>query len=158
MGTPRPWNRRFTVPHKQTARMEIDFQEQLNLTSVFLHLCFLRKLHPVSGCSLLRHDAVWATFSVMSMTCHFGAALWVNEQRGLCALKTKLVLWFGQQDLEEGHLSTETPPCCLLNAGCQILSSSLRGHCWSGAVKLKFLLFWRTWGKPFSRMCWHSCR
>lgn len=44
---------------------------------------------------------------------HSSRILWVNEQCGLCTLRTKLVLWVSQEDLVEGHLSTKTPPCCL---------------------------------------------
>lgn len=173
----------------QTAR-EVDFlvKNNNNFNSAWVYLCFPSELHPL--CLLFQPPHTHKHVSANSDKSPLEVCQWLvisgpwrgcrplrlREHCGLCTLGTKPVLWVVQEDLEEGHPSTRTPPCYLLNTSCQILSSSSqmlkfkktlgfhqRRHCWCtsahtvGEVKQEkkpcchFCLFWGTVWKLFAR-------
>lgn len=140
----------------QTAR-EVDFlvKNNNNFNSAWVYLCFPSELHPL--CLLFQPPHTHKHVSANSDKSPLEVCQWLvisgpwrgcrplrlREHCGLCTLGTKPVLWVVQEDLEEGHPSTRTPPCYLLNTSCQILSSSSQ-----------MLKFKKTLGFHQRRHCW----
>lgn len=150
-----------------------------NFSSDFFFFLVNSFLSPVSAsCHINKHVSANSDSEPFEV-CHWHVILGQRhgcrplrgcEQCGLCALRTKLVLWVSREDLEEGHLSTKTPPCYVFvrfwvypcsstNGKDAFLSeTSLWVHfsTYSGGSETEkpcchFFLFWRTWGKLFAQ-------